>query len=266
MIRIGLSNSSVFPKSIETCFRLAAEAGFDGVETMVSTDAVSRDAAQLEAFATKYDIPVLSIHAPVLLVSQFVWGRDQAVKLRRTAEFAADLGAETVVVHPPFRWQKGYAERFLDTVREIHHDTGITMAVENMFPWTVQGQPLKAYLPGTDPTEMDCDAICLDFSHAALSGQSALEMAKRAGPRLHHVHLCDGQGPDESGKMFDEHLLPGHGGQPVAETLEWLREGAWEGLVVAEVKTHRAKSEAERLGMLLETVEFAREHLGLAAH
>lgn len=262
MIRIGLSNSSVFPKSIETCFRLAAEAGFDGVETMVSTDPVSRDAQQLAVLSSRYGMPVLSIHAPVLLVSQFVWGRDQAVKLRRTADLAAELGAETVVVHPPFRWQRGYAERFLDTVRTIQADTGVTMAVENMFPWTVQGQPIKAYLPGTDPTEMDCDAICLDFSHAALSGDSALEMAKRAGDRLRHVHLCDGQGPDESGKMFDEHLLPGYGGQPVAETLLWLRKTGWSGNVVAEVKTHRARSEAARLGMLLETVEFARDHLG----
>lgn len=259
-----MSTSCTFPKSVESSFRMAREAGFDGMETMVSTDAPSRSAATLNRYIEMYELPILSIHAPVLFFTQFVWGTDQRVKLERTAELAAEVGAGTVVVHPPFRWQKGYAEHFLDTVREIESRSGLTIAVENMFPWTVQGRPIAAYLPSPDPTEMDCEAMCLDFSHAALARESALELAQRMGDRLRHIHLCDGQGPTSDGKMFDEHLLPGRGGQPVAETLAWLRERNWQGSVVAEVKTHRAKNDAQRLDQLRETVAFARTHLGLA--
>lgn len=258
-----MSTSCTFPKSVESSFRIAKEAGFDGMETMVSTDATSRTGSMLQKLIDDYELPILSIHAPVLFFTQFVWGRDQQVKLERMAALAAEVGASTVVVHPPFRWQKGYAERFLDIVRATSQATGVEIAVENMFPWTVQGRPIAAYLPSPDPTEMDCDAMCLDFSHAALARVSALELAQRMGARLRHIHLCDGQGPTEEGKMFDEHLLPGRGGQPVAETLDWLRAVGWQGSVVAEVKTHRAKSEAQRLEMLRETIAFARTHLGL---
>lgn len=260
-----MSTSCTFPKSVESSFRIAREAGFDGMEIMVSTDQASRTASTLTELADRYELPVLSIHAPVLFFTQFVWGRDQRVKLQRSAELARDVGASTVVVHPPFRWQKGYAEFFLDIVREISTDTGIEIAVENMFPWKVSGRALKAYLPGYDPTEMDCDAITLDFSHAALSSADSLELAKRAGDRLRHIHLCDGQGPTEDGKMFDEHLLPGTGGQPVAETLEYLASRGWDGHVVAEVNTRKAKSEAHRIQMLQHTIEFARRHTQVPA-
>lgn len=264
-----MSTSCTFPKSLDSSFRIAREAGFDGMETMVGTDSATRSPDALKALIDKYELPILSIHAPVLLVTQFVWGRDQQVKLERTAELAREVGASTVVVHPPFRWHRGYAERFLDIVRATGEQTGVTIAVENMFPWTVGGRALDIYLPGIDPTRMACDAICLDFSHAALAGESALELAERAGDRLRHIHLCDGTGPKIDGdtgatKMFDEHLLPGRGRQPVAETLQHLAANGWEGDIVAEVKTHRAKNEAQRIELLRETLAFARKHLGLA--
>ncbi|MDO5052661.1 MAG: sugar phosphate isomerase/epimerase [Pseudoclavibacter sp.] len=271
MIRIGMSTSCVFPRPLESAFRTAREAGFDGVEVMVSAEAATRSAASMLGMTRRYELPVLAIHAPVLFFTQFVWGTDQRGKLQRSAELAAEVGAPTVVVHPPFRWQAGYAERFLDIVREIAADTGVEIAVENMFPWRVSGRPLRAYMPGIDPVEMDCDAITLDFSHAALAGQDALEMARAAGERLRHVHLCDGQAPptpegrEGDGRMFDEHLVPGRGGQPVAETLRHLAGTGWRGSVVAEVNTRRARGEAGRLELLWETLDFARTHLAGAA-
>lgn len=262
MSKVGMSTSCTFPKSLEASFRIAREAGFDGMEVMVSTEQATRSVEQMAGLSRRYELPVLAIHAPVLLFTQFVWGRDQRVKLQRSAELARDVGATTVVVHPPFRWQSGYAENFLEIVREIASDTGVEIAVENMFPWKVSGRELKAYLPGIDPIVMDCDAITLDFSHAALSGRDSLEMAKAGGERIRHVHLCDGQAPGADGKMWDEHLAPGEGGQPVAETLQYLAAQGWDGNVVAEVNTRKAKNEADRIRMLRETVAFAREHLG----
>lgn len=263
MISVGMSTSCTFPKPVESAFRIAREAGFDGIEIMVATEQTSRSADMLTSLIDKHELPVLAIHAPVLFYTQFVWGTDPAQKLVRSAQLARDVGASTVVVHPPFRWQRGYAERFLDIVRRIQDDTGIEMAVENMFPWKVSGRALKAYQPGIDPVAMHCDAITLDFSHAALAGADAMQMAMDAGDRLRHVHLCDGQGPTEDGKMFDEHLAPGQGGQPVAETLEYLADIDWQGHVVAEVNTRKSKNEAARIELLRETVSFARRHLKL---
>jgi sugar phosphate isomerase/epimerase len=265
MIRVGMSTTCVYPLPPEPAFRLAKLAGFDGVEVMVSQEELTQDAAGLRELSERYELPILSIHAPVLLLTHFVWGRDPRIKLERTAELARDVGAPTVVVHPPFRWQASYAIDFLDIVRETSAATGVQVAVENMFPWKVRGRSLKAYSPDWDATRLDCDAVTLDFSHAALSGQDSLEMTARLGDRLRHVHLCDGSGSLDDGRVFDEHLLPGYGGQPVAEVLRMLAARRWDGSIVAEINTRKAKTEQERLEMLRETLAFARMHTAASA-
>ena len=40
----------------------------------------------------------------------------------RAVTAAEDLGADTVVVHPPFRWQRRYAENFVDLVSELEDE------------------------------------------------------------------------------------------------------------------------------------------------
>ena len=262
MIHIGMSTSAVFPLPPEDAFRLAKEAGFDGVEVMVTNNEVTQDARALLEISERYGLPILAIHAPVLLLTHFVWGRDPAVKLERSAELARSVGATTVVVHPPFRWQAQYSRDFLRIVRATAKKYGVEIAVENMFPWKVAGKNLKAYSPGSDPTLMDCDAMTLDFSHASLSGRDSLEFALAMGQRLRHVHLCDGSGSIDDGRIFDEHLLPGKGKEPVAEVLEYLAHRGWNGNVVAEVNTRKAKTEEEQLEMLRQTLAFARAHLG----
>jgi sugar phosphate isomerase/epimerase len=264
MIRVGMSTSAVYPLSPENAFRLARLAGFDGVEVMVTNDEITQDARALLELSERYELPILAIHAPVLLLTHFVWGRDPRVKLERSAELARSVGATTVVVHPPFRWQAQYARDFLRIVRETATTYGVEIAVENMFPWKVAGKNLKAYAPGSDPTAMDCDAMTLDFSHASLSGRDSLELAMAMGHRLRHVHLCDGSGAMDDGRIFDEHLLPGRGSEPVAEVLEYLVSQDWHGSVVAEVNTRKARDEDARLELLRETLAFAQVHLGTA--
>ncbi|MCU1479024.1 MAG: hypothetical protein JWQ64_3717 [Subtercola sp.] len=259
MIRVGMSTSCVYPLGVEEGFRYAKLAGYDGVEVMVTRDEVTQSPETLLALASKYDIPILSIHAPVLLLTHFVWGRDPQIKLEKSAELARGVGATAVVVHPPFRWQSDYADNFLRIVRQTSDNYDVEIAVENMFPWKVKGTSLKAYSPGWDPVVMDCDAVTLDFSHAALSGRDSLEMAQALGPRLRHIHLCDGSGSLDEGRVFDEHLLPGYGGQPVHEVLAYLADSNWSGSVVAEVNTRKAKSEDERLALLKETLAFGRQ-------
>ena len=63
--------------------------------------------------------------------------------------------------------------------------------------------------------------------------------------------------------MFDEHLLPGRGSQPVAETLLYLAGEDWDGSVVAEINTRKAKNEDERLVMLRQALDYARGHTRL---
>jgi sugar phosphate isomerase/epimerase len=257
-----MSTSCVFPLSTDEAFRLARLTGYDGVEVMVTADRSTRDAGLLRAATTRWGLPVLSVHAPVLPVAHFAFGRDQVDKLRRSAELALELGAATVVVHPPFAWQRSYAARFVEVVREIAESTGVTLAVENMFPLRLGPVGLDPYRPGHDPSTVDVDAATLDFSHAAVAGRDALDLALALGPRLRHVHLTDGVVSPRPGGVHDQHLVPGRGTQPVAEVLTHLARSGWSGTVAAEV--HTRGDEEARVTSLRQTLAFARRHLATA--
>ena len=97
MISIGMSTSCNFPMGVEQSFRLARLAGYDGLEVMVTTDPVTRDAESLRRLSDRYELPILSIHAPSLFLTQFVWGRDAEAKLQKSAQLAHDVGASAVV-------------------------------------------------------------------------------------------------------------------------------------------------------------------------
>lgn len=264
MNKIGLGSSSVFPLELEECFAIAKEAGYDGVEVMITNNKLTRDAGYLKSLEDKYSIPVISFHAPVLLLTHFVWGTDPEVKLRKTAELAAQMDSDTVVVHPPFSWQGKYSVDFLQIVDNISADTGVVIAVENMFPWRVRGREMKAYKPSWEEIVDTTPKLTLDFSHAALAGWDSLAVAKELGDQLHHIHLCDGVGssdPDAKAKIFDEHLMPGKGTQPVAETLTFLSDTGWTGHVVAEINTRKQRTRDDKIKVLAETAQFARDAL-----
>lgn len=187
-------------------FEIAAELGYDGVELMIWTDPVSQDPRAVERLAHRHGVPILAVHAPCLAVTQRVWGADPVHRLRRTVEVAARLGARTVVVHPPFRWQRRYAGVFADEVARAHEVHDVTLPVENMFPVTRGAISTVPYALGHDPTEIGFGAYTLDLSHTAAAGVDALDLAERMGDRLTHLHLTDG-----SGAPRDEHLVPGRG-------------------------------------------------------
>jgi sugar phosphate isomerase/epimerase len=256
--RVALSTASVYPEGCAAAFDLAERLGYDGVEVMVWTDPVSQEAGALRALAELHGVPVVSIHAPTLLLTQRVWGPDPWAKVDRSLELAGDLGADTVVLHPPFRWQRDYATDFVDGVALRENDSDIALAVENMFPWRARNREMLAYLPHWDPVSQPYDHVTLDLSHTATAGSDAMEMAATLGPRLRHVHLADG-----SGSNRDEHLVPGRGSQPCAELLETLAQQSFEGSVVVEVGTRR-RSVDERETDLAEALVFARLHLAAA--
>jgi sugar phosphate isomerase/epimerase len=256
-VPILLSSSSVFPEPTSAAFEVAATLGYDGVEVMVWTDAVSQDASALEGLVRHYGVPVLSVHAPCLLVTQRVWGNDPTERLRKAVVLAETLGASTVVVHPPFTWQRDYARAFADSLRRLgERHPGVRIAVENMYPVRMAGRQFVPYSPGWDPTQTGYDSYTLDISHCAASRSDSLEMADAMGDGLAHVHLGDG-----TGEGRDEHLVPGRGTQPCAELLESLAGRGYTGSVALEVATRRARSRAEREEDLAEALAFARAHL-----
>jgi sugar phosphate isomerase/epimerase len=257
VVPVALSSASVFPERTTDAFELAARFGYDGVEVMVTADPVSQDAKVLQRLAEYHGVPVLAVHAPCLLITQRVWGREPWAKLTKSADVAGKLGAKVVVVHPPFRWQRDYARDFEAGLARAQSETDVKFAVENLYPLRAGATEVAAYAPHWNPVELDCRYVTLDLSHTAVSGSDALAMAGQLGERLAHVHLTDGTKPG----LPDEHLVPGRGTQPSAELLKRLDRLNYQGVVVVEISTRRALTQQERHYDIEESLAFAREHL-----
>lgn len=278
---IALSTASAYPQNTDAAFRYAAELGYDGVELMVWADPVSQDIDAIARLSRRYRMPVLSIHAPCLLVTQRVWGSDPADRLDRSVQAAEALGAEVVVVHPPFRWQRDYADRLGEQIDRLEDGTGVAVAVENMFPvqpgrliagrLRMRGRrsdrPLadhrfrenpglgqesssnsrqaSAYRPSFDPTDSGHRHYTLDFSHTSAAGVDALALARRMGAGLVHFHLADGDG-----SPLDQHLVPGAGTQPIQQVCRAALDAGFAGAAAVEVTTKSARTARERTEIL----------------
>jgi hypothetical protein len=223
---ITLSTASVYPEKVPSAFEMAAWLGYDGIEVMVALDAASQDLNVLRRLSDYHQMPIRSIHAPCLLFTQMVWGRD-------------------------------YAKDFEVGLERMQQETDVVFAVENMFPVKARGSEIGMYAPNWDPTDYDFPHLTLDLSHTAVSGSDALAMADGYGDRLRHLHLADGTGIQNK----DEHLVPGRGSQPCGAILERLALQGFQGHVVLEVNTRKATSRSERIEDLAEALAFARLHL-----
>jgi sugar phosphate isomerase/epimerase len=289
LAKVALSTASVYPESTASAFEIAARLGYDGVEIMVWTDPISQDAEAIRRLSDYHAVPVLAIHSPCLVITQRVWSPDPWVKLAKARSAAELLGANTVVIHPPFRWQREYVRTFSAGIDRLSDETDIRFAVENMFPLRVRGREVSPYLPTWDvasvPATPDDDVgedgywvdragipaterpgveallayrhFTLDLSHTSVSNSDAELMLAGMGEAMTHLHIADGTGANK-----DEHLVPGRGGQPCARVLELLAARDFDGNVVVEVNTRRALSREEREADLAEALAFCRLHLG----
>lgn len=255
-MKFGLSSSSVYPESTAAAFEIAATTGYDGVEVMVGVDSMSQDSTVLRNLVQHYQIPILSLHAPCLLITQRVWGTDSWGKLIKADEVAQLLGAETVVVHPPFRWQRDYAKKFESGIADLNANSSVTFTVENMYPWRAGRGSVPAYAPDWDIRKHDYSSLTLDFSHTAVSRTDPQDMIRDLGSRLEHIHLADG-----TDSAADEHLVPGRGSQPLPESLALLKSTGFDGAVITEISTHSAVTREQRVADIRESLEFGRAHL-----
>ena len=182
---------------------------------MVGIDALSQQTSAIKQLIDHHEMPVCAIHAPCLLFTQRVWGLEPWGKLERSAEMAAAVGAEVVVVHPPFRWQRDYARDFVNGIAALEESTGIAFAVENMYPWRASSKRgLEMYLPGWDPSDR---ALRQHHDRPLPRGDRArdpIEMAERLGvaaaahPPDRRLRLAQGRAPGAGPRRDGRRRLP----------------------------------------------------------
>lgn len=252
--RIVFSTSSVFPQT-ELGFRLAAEFRYDGVELMVNHERKSQSPQAVADLIQRYQIPVTAVHVPCLVITQPIWGWNPIVKLERSVELALQTGADTVVVHPPFRWQREYETAFTAAVHQMNatYAGKLEIAVENLYSVEKFGKKVEPWLCHEDPGLGDFACLCLDTSHAAAARWDPIELYKMMRDRVRHVHLSD-----STSTRADEHLPPGMGTLPLIELAEMMISDGFDGDVVLEVAISKLPESARRR-VTEECLEWTRE-------
>jgi sugar phosphate isomerase/epimerase len=259
---VACSTISVFSRPLDQAFALIAETGFDGVEIMVTNDPDTQDAARIRSLAEDHNLPVLAVHAPFLLMSRRVWGRDPVGKIERAVELALRVAAPVVVVHPPYRWQTAYRRWLDESSPAAAKAWGVRIAVENMFPLRVRGRSVARFHAQQSLEDLErFDAVTLDTSHLAVAGLDPVEAIGRIGDRLAHVHLSN-----NAGRGWDSHSPLDQGVLDLGRVLETLAARRYRGAISLEIDLrNQIKDDAAVRSELTRSREICESRLTLPA-
>jgi len=248
------SSAAFFARPLaETC-RLVAECGYTGIEVMVTKDPASQDPATIRRLADEHGLTIGALHAPALLLTRRVWGTDPVGKIDEAIRVAELAGIPLVVMHPPYRWQHGYRRWLVEELPALEQRTGVTVAIENMFPVHIGSRPLTLH-SNQDLDELEgIPHLVLDTSHAAVAKHDLVGVRQRFAHRLRHVHLSD-----NAGRGWDSHLPPGDGVLPLDDFLDDLVASGYTGAVSLEVDLRRFLTDPDRLGEVLTTMRIRAE-------
>jgi len=226
------STAPWFRQPLKEAFRHISAAGFEAVEVMVTQDPHTQEPHLLAELAEEFGLAVEAIHAPFLLVTRGVWGSEPVGKIYRAVHLAEEVGASLVVVHPPYRWQMRYRRWIESSLAEFSARTGVTVAVENMFPVKLSAERGLTFHAGQDLDELESvPFLVLDTSHAAVAGHDVRQFYGRFRDKLQHVHLSQ-----NAGRGWDSHLpVYQEGVLPLSGFLEDLAADAFAGAVSIEL-------------------------------
>ena len=257
--RLLLSTAPFFRSPIREAFRSAREAGFQGVEVMVTSDPDTQDAATLLRLASEFELDIRALHAPFLLLTRRVWGTDPITKIYRGAQVAGEANIPLVVVHPPYRWQTRY-RRWVDRqLSDFSGRSGVTVAVENMFPVKIRGERGLRFHSSQQFEDLDrFDDLVLDTSHLAVAGFDLLEAYQRYREKVRHFHISN-----NAGKGWDSHLPVDEGVLPLDELLTTLAQDRFGGTVALELDLRPYIGDPKAVqDVLVRNREFCEELLG----
>ena len=224
-----------------------AEAGFEEIELMVTRDPVTQGPEIPGRLAEERGLRIASLHAPFLVITKNVWGMDPVGKIKRGAEMCQALGCTSMIVHPPYLWERGYADWVTQEAEGFAEETGVVVAVETMYPKWVAGRKLRAYRwlePGA-LAEAAPD-VALDTSHLAVCREDILKSFDVLRPKLRHIHLSDNAADGRDG-----HLELEQGVLPIERFLAEVRRSNYSGAISLELSVRRYLERHEDLVTML---------------
>ncbi|MFA9446282.1 sugar phosphate isomerase/epimerase family protein [Egicoccus sp. AB-alg6-2] len=220
-MRLLASTGPLFARPLDWALGVVAEAGYDGVELMVTQDPATQEPERVAAAAATEGIAVPVVHGPFLLLTRRVFGTDLVEKARRSLELASDLDADLMIVHPPFRWQREFHQWLLREGDAEAEEQGTRIGVENLYPVSVAGRPVRFHRY-TEPDHLrSFRHVVLDTSHFGVADIDITAAYRRLREQAVHLHVSDNRGGGR-----DSHAPLGHGRLPLASFLSEVGEDA----------------------------------------
>ena len=242
---LSLSTACLYHLPLGTIFRLAAEAGFEGVELVISPRVRRRGARAIAELSRTYGLRILSIHQALLGLGLSGSGPE---RMTDAVTLALALDCPCVVVHGTWAksWSLPEAQAWmhaLEVCRQRLDGQGTCLSIENHGHYTpsddqgVLGRlaDLVAFCRQGDL------AITLDTCHAGTYAQGLLASYQAVRERLANVHLSDlahARPPTGNRRwraVFHHHRMLGEGDLPLAPFLAQLRADGYPGPLSLEV-------------------------------
>ena len=244
---VQCSTGPFWAYELELAMDSLAEAGFEEIELMVTRDPSTQEPDLPLKLAKERGIRIASIHAPFLVITKSVWGLDPVVKIERGAEMCKALGCSSMVVHPPFVWERNYAAWLRHDAEAFTAETGVSVAVETMYPKWVAGRRMRAYR-WLEPADLAaaCHQVALDTSHVTVARGDILDAFAKLRAKLIHIHLSNNAGDGRDG-----HLPLEKGILPIDRFLEELRRTDYAGTVSLELSVGRYIERPKELVQML---------------
>jgi sugar phosphate isomerase/epimerase len=223
-MRLLASTGPLFARPLDWAMGVVAEAGYDGLELMVTQDPATQEPERVAEASATEGVPVDVVHGPFLLLTRRVFGTDLVGKARRSLELAGAVGADLMIVHPPFRWQRDFHRWLLEEGDAEASELGTRVGVENLYPVSVAGRPVRFHRY-TEPDHLaPFRHVVLDTSHFGVAEVDISEAYRRLRSQAVHLHVSDNRGGGR-----DSHAPLGHGILPLGRFLREVGRDAQEG-------------------------------------
>ena len=242
MVKLLCATGPLFAKRLDWVMSVVADAGYDGVEVMVTQDAVTQDAQRVAEFSSREGVPAPVVHGPFLLLTRRVFGTDLVQKAMRSLELASEIGAGLMVVHPPYRWQSTFHRWLLDEADDRAAELDTKVGVENLFPVPIAGRRVRFH-KYTEITHLQpFRHLVLDTSHFGVTGVDLLEAWAQLAAQTTHLHVSDNRGHGR-----DSHAPLGHGILPLASFLQTVGASGYSGYITLELDCRRYQDDRAAL-------------------
>jgi len=229
-MHISFSTGCLYGMPLRGVLRLAAEAGFEGVELLIAPEVLGLGPGRVRSLVRDLGLEVRVVHRGLMPIAGW---REHGAGMARMVEFARAVEAPTVVIHPPRRvraMDDPAAVRFRRLVDAAVRTAGddVSVAIENLSLKRAEERrsPFSdlSFLPVF--AEAHGLGLTLDTSHAATYGHDVLDVYRTFRGLLRNVHLSDYRpGPAMVNNAlltnhFVQHQIPGEGVLPLVPLLQ----------------------------------------------